>query len=166
MKKTLARAAQLEFAAQLDLVLSAAQLNKKQKNGKIAMVFVDGSAVKLACWHQAIHAAGVQRLPILFVCQSKLVKGQAKVAEAKIPLEAEANGLPGVIVDGNDVVAVYRVATESIAHARKGSGATLIQCMIDYAKAHDPILKMEAYLKRKGLFSERLRLKADKILRG
>lgn len=166
MKKALASAAQLDVAVQLDLVLSNARLNKDKKNGKIAVVFIDGSAIKLACWRQAIHAAGEQQLPILFVCQSKLVNGQAKAAEAKIPVEAEASGLPGIIVDGNDVVAVYRVATESIAHARKGSGATLIHCLVDRTKANDPILKMEHYLQRKGLYNERLRLKADKILRG
>jgi pyruvate dehydrogenase E1 component alpha subunit len=60
-------------------------------------------------------------------------------------------------VDGNDVVAVYRVATESIAHARKGNGPTLIECMIERSKAHDPIRKMERYLKRKGLFSREMK---------
>jgi len=49
------------------------------------------------------------------------------------------------------VVAVYRVSTEAIAHARKGNGPTLIECILD---GSDPILKMEEYLKRKSLFSE------------
>jgi pyruvate dehydrogenase E1 component alpha subunit len=63
-------------------------------------------------------------------------------------------------VDGNDVVAVYRVATEAIVHARKGNGPTLIECRFDRSEAHDPILKMEAYLLRKGLFSEELKIEA------
>jgi TPP-dependent pyruvate/acetoin dehydrogenase alpha subunit len=57
-------------------------------------------------------------------------------------------------------VAVYRVATEAIMHARKGNGATLIECeTAGGGKAHDPILKMEVYLTRKGLFSEGLKSK-------
>jgi pyruvate dehydrogenase E1 component alpha subunit len=61
-------------------------------------------------------------------------------------------------VDGRDVVAVYRVATESVTHARKGNGPTLIECIFDPTEAHDPILKMEAYLTRKGLFREAWKL--------
>ena len=96
-----------------------------------------------------------------------------------IAQKAQAYGFPGITVDGNDVVAVYRVASEAIAHARKGNGPTLIECKtyrwyghseIDPAKyrdpeeverwkANDPILNMEKYLMRKGLFSEEYKQK-------
>ena len=71
------------------------------------------------------------------------------------------------------MVAVYRVATEAIAQARKGNGATLIECSFDHRpghseigprKAQDPILKMEAYLTRKGLFSEEWKAEAEASL--
>jgi TPP-dependent pyruvate/acetoin dehydrogenase alpha subunit len=99
-------------------------------------------------------------LPILFVCQNSLptkpgsLKRQTRVEE----IAAQACGFPAIPVDGGDVMAVYRVATEAIAHARKGNGPTLIECRAERSKAHDPILKMEAYLTRKCLFSEKLKL--------
>jgi TPP-dependent pyruvate/acetoin dehydrogenase alpha subunit len=50
------------------------------------------------------------------------------------------------------------VATEAIAHARRGNGPTFIECKGERSKAHDPILNMEMYLKRKGLFSKKTKL--------
>jgi pyruvate dehydrogenase E1 component alpha subunit len=98
----------------------------------------------------------------------------------EIAAKAELCGFPAIAVDGNDVVAVYRVATESIARARRGGGPTLITCKIcteskpgalrghsgadpvnshtreaaELWKAGDPIHKMELYLTQKGLFRE------------
>jgi TPP-dependent pyruvate/acetoin dehydrogenase alpha subunit len=51
-------------------------------------------------------------------------------------------------------VAVYRVSTEAITHARKGNGPTLIECIFEASEARDPLLQRETYLTRKGLFSE------------
>jgi pyruvate dehydrogenase E1 component alpha subunit len=96
---------------------------------------------------------------------------QTKVPD--ISVKAQSYGIPGITVDGNDVVAVYRVAQEAIARARRGQGPTLIEAKtyrwyghseIDPAKyrdpaeverwkAKDPIAGMEKYLIAKGLFS-------------
>jgi pyruvate dehydrogenase E1 component alpha subunit len=74
---------------------------------------------------------------------------------ASQPSRSEAkSGIPVIPVDGNDVVAVYRVSTEAITHARKGNGPTLIDCIFEPSEARDPLLQMETYLTRKGLFSE------------
>ncbi len=59
--------------------------------------------------------------------------------------------VPGITVDGNDVVAVYRVAEESVRRAREGHGPTLIDCKIDPAR--DPLTFMEGYLKKRDLWS-------------
>jgi TPP-dependent pyruvate/acetoin dehydrogenase alpha subunit len=143
LRKLFGGSAQPTFAAQLKLAISAAQASKSDKSGKVAVVFSSGDSVP---WQKALTQANVERLPILFVCATKLV------AEP-LPQHTEPYFFPCITVDGNDVVAVYRVATEAIAHARKGNGATLIHCAIDRSEAHDPLLKMEAYLTRKGLFS-------------
>jgi TPP-dependent pyruvate/acetoin dehydrogenase alpha subunit len=174
-RSQMACAAGLDLAAQLDIATGAALINKTKKNGKIAVVFLDGEEAEPVFrpdfWpdscSDALHAAGVHRLPILFVRLSSLpaVLGKRKAqkgidAHAErdvIARQAEACGVPFIAVDGNDAVAVYRVATEAIAHARKGNGATFIACETAGCKAHDPILKMEAYLTRKGLFSEKLK---------
>jgi pyruvate dehydrogenase E1 component alpha subunit len=102
---------------------------------------------------EAFEVASAQQLPILFVCQRNLEAVQEN-------LDAQSCGFPNLTVDGSDVVAVYRVATESIAHARKGNGPTLIECCFDRSIAHDPIQKMELYLAGKGLFNQQLSSKA------
>jgi TPP-dependent pyruvate/acetoin dehydrogenase alpha subunit len=149
---------------QLHRATSAALANKKKNNGRIAVAFLGDRTTSLNFWHEEIKTAGTQQLPILFVCHSNRgpesgnLSDQASAEE--IALQEEACGFPWITVDGNDAVAVYRVATEAIVHARKGNGPTLIECRLDRSEVHDPILKMEAYLLRKGLFSEELKLEA------
>jgi TPP-dependent pyruvate/acetoin dehydrogenase alpha subunit len=70
------------------------------------------------------------------------------------PLKKKGYAFPSISVDGNDVVAVFRVASEAIAHARKGHGPTLIECPLE--NSGDPIQNMEKYLIRKGLVDEQL----------
>jgi TPP-dependent pyruvate/acetoin dehydrogenase alpha subunit len=100
--------------------------------------------------------AGVHTLPILFVSQStpptepSLLDPQ--INARRIPLKTKAYSFPTITVEGNDAVAVYRVASEAIAHARKGDGPTLIECQ--RWQVGDPLLNMEKYLIRKGLFNE------------
>ncbi|MGA2352606.1 MAG: thiamine pyrophosphate-dependent enzyme [Terracidiphilus sp.] len=145
-------------AAQLKMSIGAAIENKEKKNGKIAVVFSSGDS---GFPHEALIQAGAQQLPILFVCPTNL-PAKPLLARKRIGVEqsaADVYGFPFIPVDGVDVVAVYRVATEAIAHARKGNGSTLIECKFDGSGAHDPITKMEDYLTRKGLFSAKVKRK-------
>jgi TPP-dependent pyruvate/acetoin dehydrogenase alpha subunit len=140
-------------AAKFKLATVAAQANKAAKNGKIAVAFSsNGSGFS----PEALKAAGNRLLPILFVRQTSLPAGppRGKKQTGVAEIAAAACGIPVIPVDGSDVVAVYRVATEAITHARKGNGPTLIDCIFEPSEARDPLLKMETYLTRKGLFSE------------
>lgn len=158
LRSLFAGAATPDLAGQLELATTAAQIDKREKNGKIAVVFSSGPSSSPVIWRKALMNAGTNRLPILFVCQ-------ASVSDSPESLTSRDYGFPCIPVDGSDVVAVYRVATEAITHARKGNGATLIECVkcpsddpSDGQSQTDPILKMEAYLTRKGLFSKALKL--------
>ncbi|MGD0802415.1 MAG: thiamine pyrophosphate-dependent enzyme [Terracidiphilus sp.] len=146
-------AASPKFAVQLENVIGAAQTCKSQKNGQVAVAFLSDGAASSSLWHKALKRAGAEQLPILFVCLNSSETGE-------IALQAEADGFPGITVDGCDVVAVYRVATEAIAHARKGNGPTVLECNFERPAVSDPILSMESYLARKSLFSEELKLEA------
>jgi acetoin:2,6-dichlorophenolindophenol oxidoreductase subunit alpha len=165
------------IAAQLNIATGVALANRMKKNGKIAVAYSGDGSTSLGFWHEALNFAAVRGLPILFVCQNNLwaesvsLKLQTKVEDLSV--KAQAYGIPGITVDGNDVIAVYRVAHEAIGRARQGRGPTLIECKtyrwyghseIDPAKyrnpeeverwkANDPITNMEKYLTRKGLFS-------------
>jgi pyruvate dehydrogenase E1 component alpha subunit len=144
-----AHATRPSSAAQFKLAAIAAQANKAAKNGKIAMAFSsNGSGFSPA----ALKAANDRLLPILFVRQTRL---PAEPPKGKKQTGAAATlGIPVIPVDGSDVVAVYRVSTEAITHARKGNGPTLIDCIFEPSEARNPLLQMETYLTRKGLFSE------------
>ena len=74
-----------------------------------------------------------------------------------ISLKTKACHFPILTVDGSDAVAVYRVASEAIDHARKGDGPTLIECL--RPRSANPLLNMEKYLIRKGLWSEKWKRK-------
>jgi pyruvate dehydrogenase E1 component alpha subunit len=168
LRKTLealsVRPDQANFDAQIDLAIDAARKDKKRKNGQVTVVFGGGESTLSGFQQDALRVAGALQLPFLFVCQNNLLTGpprhNTQAGAGKMAIEAEAYGLPCIAVDGNDGIAVYRVATEAIAHARKGNGPTLIECMFERSKADDPILKMAAYLKRKGLFSEKMKIEA------
>lgn len=165
------------IAAQLNIATGVALANKMKKNDNIAVAYSGDGSTSLGFWHEALNFAGVHDLPILFVCQNNLwaesvnLQFQTKVHD--ISVKAQAYGFPGITVDGNDVVAVYRVAQEAITRARRGHGPTLIECKtyrwyghseIDPAKyrdpeeverwkAKDPIANMEKYLTAKKLFT-------------
>ena len=169
------------IAAQLNIATGVALANQMKKNGKVAVAFSGDGSTSLGFWHEALNFAGVRALPIVYVCQNNLwaesvsLKLQTKVED--IALKAQAYGFPGITVEGNDAVAVYRVAHEAIARARSGRGPTLIECKtyrwyghseIDPAKyrepeeverwkANDPIANMEKYLGRKGLHTSELK---------
>jgi pyruvate dehydrogenase E1 component alpha subunit len=106
-------------------------------------------------WHQALKFAGDEALPIIFVHQNQprneLASLNLHVHGAS--LKAPSFAFSSITVDGADVVAVYRVASDAIAHARKGNGHTLIEC-ITHGEHFDSIQNMERYLTRKGLYSE------------
>jgi pyruvate dehydrogenase E1 component alpha subunit len=168
------------IAAQLDIATEAARTNTRKKNGKVAVAFCGDGAASLDALPRAIDLATVKQLPILFVFQNDLPVQAASLAlRAPVGDDASpARTLPWITVDGNDAVAVYRVATEAVTQARKGNGPTLIECkpysldrstgvgpsksrapgQVRRSKSHDPIPNMENYLTRKGLYSRKIRL--------
>lgn len=162
---------------QVRLATEAAQFNKTEKNGKIAVVFSGDGPALPDSWYEAVKLAGIEKLPVLFVCQSGMRNEPASTKpQVKVKNDAEkarCSGFPNITVDGNDVVAVYRVASEAITHARMGHGPTLIECRtcclcgrpevvpqpeeLERREADDPISNMEKYLAGKGLFREKFK---------
>lgn len=151
----------LSAEKQLERAMKAAIRCRAERNSKVVAVFssdVSGAAREL---EKAMRLAGKKKLPILFVHETK--------AESDEPiLRAVEFGFPGVAVEDDDAVAIYRVTTEALAHARRGNGSTLILCrpwpFSEKGKgrkrhAMHPIRKMEEYLASKGLFSRKFKAK-------
>ncbi len=75
---------------------------------------------------------------------------------------AREYGFPGIIVDGTDAVAVWRVAQESVHRARNGSGPTLVDCRSDASR--DPLEHMERYLKTRHLWDDQWKARLEREL--
>lgn len=149
-----------DSASQLHTAIGAALAYKTRKNGKVAVVFGNHDVTK--DWQDGLDAARAHGLPILFVSQvGSSPRRPVRTKAEKSAANSDELGLPKITVDGNDAVAVYRVAHESIARARLGRGPTLIRSEVfrinGYRKAPDSIANMETYLRGKGLFKRELK---------
>jgi pyruvate dehydrogenase E1 component alpha subunit len=143
-----------DLTAQLKAACRAARLNRKAKNNNIVVLFCNRAELARGDANELLRSATEEHLPILIVCHARPGKqGFAPKARQDEP--------PHITVDGHDVVAVYRVASEAITHARRSNGPTVIECtpwVVGHAKQSrrspgDAIRNMEEYLSRKGLFS-------------
>jgi TPP-dependent pyruvate/acetoin dehydrogenase alpha subunit len=125
-----------------------------KEDHRVAVLFASGRESSQISWQRALREAAELNLPVLFVFIQEVGKADVEVtqqaaANGMVPFNGRGYAFPSIHVDGSDVVAVYRVASEAITHARKGHGATQIQCLFE--EGADPILKMAEYLGRKGL---------------
>ncbi|NQU06995.1 MAG: dehydrogenase, partial [Candidatus Abyssubacteria bacterium] len=105
---------------------------KFRKSGQVVVCFFGDNATSEGMFHESINLASVWDLPVVFVCENNLY-GQFTPYEkhSKVPdiaEKAKAYGIPGVIVDGNDVVAVMEQTAEAVERARAGKGPTLVEC--------------------------------------
>jgi len=117
--------------------------------GKVTVLFSSARQSAQAAWTAAITLAAEHNLPALFIQMRHPGSAAELFSVESIPLNRKRYALPWIHVDGNDVVAMYRVATESITHARKGHGPSFIDCRLSIAA--DPLQNMRDYLVGKGL---------------
>lgn len=142
----------------LDAALRLARLNKQQRNKKLVVVFSDSGPTWRDTASEFLRVASAKKLPVLFICDGTGEKDDCAP-------KSHESGVPVMIVDGHDVVAVYRVVSEAITHARRGNGPTLIECRpwaIEEAgrrrrKSGDAIRNMEKYLAGKKLFNQKFK---------
>jgi hypothetical protein len=121
----------------------------------VVIAFGDAANTTREVWLEAFTLAGKHHLPVLFVLLPG--NGEAEIAAAEITSDAVAAGVISIPVDQSDVVAIYRVAYESLARARRRTGATLI-VSTHYklegsapSASNDPIAHLKTYLKAKGI---------------
>jgi TPP-dependent pyruvate/acetoin dehydrogenase alpha subunit len=114
-------------------IATGAALSAKYRNsGQVTVCFFGDGASNEGAFHESLNAASAFDLPIVYVCENNLYAvgtRQSKVRKIEdIADRAPSYSMPGVVVDGNDVVAVYEVAKESVERARAGEGPTLVEC--------------------------------------
>jgi 2-oxoisovalerate dehydrogenase E1 component len=102
-----------------------------RKTDQVAVAFFGDGAINHGAFHESLNFAGVQKSPTIFLCENNLYATATPLTMATLNTEvatrAAAYGVPGIAVDGNDVLAVWRVMDEAVARARRGEGPTLIE---------------------------------------
>jgi pyruvate dehydrogenase E1 component alpha subunit len=126
--------------AMLPVAVGAALAFRIREEKRVAVGwFGEGSAGRGDA-HEAINLAGVRRLPVVFICDNNQwaysTPTHLGFAVEHIADRAEAYGFEGVVVDGTDVLAVYREAKRAIEKARAGGGPTLIECLTLRMEGH------------------------------
>jgi acetoin:2,6-dichlorophenolindophenol oxidoreductase subunit alpha len=140
---------------------NVALASKRENDGNAVVVFSGAAAAASESWRQAVKIAARRGLPIIFVVENNpWAATQAKNGTANLTRKAQTDGLTTITVDGNDVVAVYRVAYESLERVRRGGGAVLIEAkpyrqhgQVLLNGDRDPLTHMERYLTAKKLFT-------------
>lgn len=119
-------------AGGISIVTGAGLAAQVEGKGRVAVAFFGDGASNAGPFHESLNIAAAWKLPMLYVCENNLWAAQTAnsitVGAPDVAARASGYGIPGVIVDGNDVVAVYRAAAEAVERARAGEGPTLIEC--------------------------------------
>ncbi|WP_414648719.1 thiamine pyrophosphate-dependent dehydrogenase E1 component subunit alpha [Clostridium sp.] len=123
-----------------NLAVGAALAIKYQKRKDVSVVFFGDGASNRGTFHEAANFASVFKLPVIFVCENNewasTTPYKTTTSVDNIADRAVAYGMPGIIVDGNDVFKVYKVAQEAVERARQGGGPTLIEAKTYRVKGH------------------------------
>ena len=114
--------------------------SKLMKSGSVAVAFFGDGAVNNGAFHEGLNMASIWKLPVLFICENNQFATEVPFSYSSgipdVGRRAASYGLPGFEVDGNDVIAVTKVAQEAVARARSGEGATLIECKTYRTRPH------------------------------
>ena len=110
------------------------------KTDQVAVAFFGDGAVNNAAFHEGLNMASIWKLPVLFVCENNQFATEVPFSYAagnpSVAVRGTCYGLPGIELDGNDVLAVYHAAGEAVERARAGKGPTLLECKTDRTRAH------------------------------
>jgi TPP-dependent pyruvate/acetoin dehydrogenase alpha subunit len=117
--------------AGVPIAVGAGFANKYSDNGNVAAAFFGDGSTNIGAFHEAANMACALKLPVLFICENneygEFTARKDTMAITDIVDRAAGYGMPGVIVDGMDVVAVHEAAAEAAARARRGEGPSLIE---------------------------------------
>jgi 2-oxoisovalerate dehydrogenase E1 component len=113
---------------------------KLLKTDRVAVAFFGDGAVNNGAFHEGLNLASIWKLPVLFVCENNRYATEVPFSYAagsdSVATRGASYGIPGIEVDGNDVLAVHRVALEAVSRARSGDGPTLIECLTYRTRPH------------------------------
>jgi 2-oxoisovalerate dehydrogenase E1 component len=116
---------------------------------RVGVAFFGDGASNNGAFHEGLNMAAIWDLPALFVCENNMYATEVPYAYASrntdVAKRAAGYGIPGVAVDGNDVLAVYEAAGEALRRARSGGGPTLIECKTYRTRPHSEGMRDGGY---------------------
>jgi len=151
---------------------------KMRGQDRVALCFFGDGATSRGDWHEGINMASVFKVPVIFICNNNQYAYstplERQMAVENVADRAEAYGIPGEIVDGNDILSVWDAATRAIQRARAGGGPTLIECktfrmtghsahddagyvppeLFEFWEERDPVNRFERFLTERGLIEK------------
>jgi pyruvate dehydrogenase E1 component alpha subunit len=99
---------------------------------QVTVCFFGDGASNNGTFHEGLNFASVHRVPVVFICENNLygisVSQKQHQAIQDISIRSAAYNMPGITIDGNDVLAVYQTSGKAIEQARAGKGPTLVEC--------------------------------------
>ena len=176
----------IPVSTQLPHAVGLAYAAQYRQDDVVVMAYFGDGATSEGDFHEALNFAGVWHVPVVFVCQNNQwaisVPLKKQTHSRTIAQKALAYGLPGLQVDGNDVLAVYAATKEAVDRAREGNGPTLIECVTYRLGVHttaddptkyrseeevrewerkDPLTRFVEYLRKKNLLEDGLEQEVD-----
>lgn len=128
------------IATQLPQAVGAALANRMKGSDAIVIAYFGDGASSFGDTHEAMNFAAVHRLPVVFMCENNKyatsVPQRWQMAVDSVASRAEGYGMPGITIDGCDVVAVHESVSEAAARARNGEGPTLIEAQVERYLPH------------------------------
>jgi pyruvate dehydrogenase E1 component alpha subunit len=176
----------IPVSTQLPHAVGLAYAAQYRGDDAVVMAYFGDGATSEGDFHEAVNFAGVWHVPVVFICQNNQwaisVPLKKQTHSRTIAQKALAYGIPGIQVDGNDILAVYAASLEAVERARAGDGPTLIECVTYRLGVHttaddptkyrsneevaewerkDPLTRFGAYLKKKKLLDDGLEKEVD-----
>ena len=164
--------------AGLPIATGAALSAKLRKSGQVAICFFGDGASNQGTFHEAVNIAAAFDLPAVYVCENNLYAvgtRQSKVRKVEdIADRGTGYAIPGLAVDGNDVIAVYESCSAAVERARAGQGPTIVECKTYRWRAHfegepdtyRPPEEVQAWMAREPIAPYRSSLIAQKVVTG
>ena len=149
------------IATQLPQAVGAAlAIRMRREEGIVISYFGDGAS-SFGDSHEAMNFAAIHKLPVIFMCENNKyatsVPQRRQMAIDSVASRAEGYGMPGISIDGCDVIAVYEAVTEAAARARSGDGPTLIEAQVERYLPHTSDDDDTRYRPREEIEEARLR---------
>jgi pyruvate dehydrogenase E1 component alpha subunit len=120
-------------ASTIPMAVGAALASSTRGSNQVSVSFFGDGATNEGVFYESLNFASLKKLPVIFVCENNLYSTHMPIdkimADTNIAKKTEGFNMPGIQIDGNNVVEVFQTAQKAINNAREGKGPTLIECL-------------------------------------